>query len=157
VISPQRAAPAAEQEMNNRSVEPARATADMCRRKRCRGQALTEFAIAIPVLLLLLNIAIDFGRAFYFDLCLRDAAFAGARYGGMNPNDDAGIKNATIAAAPSGVVSAGQVVVSGSPPRASFTAISVSVTYTFRPLTPMISNLTGGGIALQRTQTDIIK
>jgi Flp pilus assembly protein TadG len=69
---------------------------------RQSGQALVEFTLTLPILLLLLAIGGDFGRAYFFDLSLHDAAFAAARYGGMNPNDDAGIRAAAIRATPEG-------------------------------------------------------
>jgi Flp pilus assembly protein TadG len=111
----------------------------------------------VPFILLLLGIAIDFGRIYYFDLTLRDAAFAGARYGGMNPNDDAGIKNAAIASAPAGTLAATDVTVAGTPPRGQSTALTVTVRYSFQPIVPAVSNLTGGPILLTRSQVDIVK
>src|ERR1700737_1448404 len=71
---------------------------------RSWGQALAEFALTLPVILLVLGITLDFGRVYYYDLGLRDASFAAARYADMNPSDDAGIKNAAAHAAPSGAL-----------------------------------------------------
>ena len=58
-------------------------------RKRSRGQAIVEFAILIPILLLLLVIAIDFGRAFFTFIQLNNAAREGAAYAAGNPTDSA--------------------------------------------------------------------
>jgi Flp pilus assembly protein TadG len=132
-------------------------------RRWSRAQALAEFAISLPVLLLIVAITVDFGRVYYFDLGLRDASFAAARYAGMNPFDDTGIKNAAINAAPSGVLTVTNITVSapvvtgcdGS--RVSGCPMRISVTYVFSPITPLITSLTGTGITLSRTQTDIIK
>ena len=44
------------------------------RRKRTRGQSVVEFALVVPVLLLLLLIAIDFGRVFLGWVALNNAA-----------------------------------------------------------------------------------
>src|SRR6202171_6653191 len=74
------------------------------RRRASRAQALAEFALSLPILLLIVAITVDFGRAYYFDLSIRDAAFAAARYAGMNPFADPGIKQAAVNAAPSGVL-----------------------------------------------------
>jgi Flp pilus assembly protein TadG len=128
-----------------------------------RAQALAEFAISLPVLLLILAITVDFGRVYYFDLAIRDASFAAARYAGMNPFDDPGIKGAAINAAPSGVLSISSVTITapvvtgcdGS--RVSGCPMRISVSYVFSPITPLITSLTGAGITLSRTQTDIIK
>jgi PKD repeat protein len=43
-------------------------------RPRSRGQALVEFALILPVFLLLLVIAVDFGRLFYTDVQIHNAA-----------------------------------------------------------------------------------
>lgn len=130
---------------------------------KSKGQALAEFAISLPIILIIVGISIDFGRVYYYDLAIRDAAFAAARYGGMNPSDDAGMKNAAVNAAPSGVLSTGAVTVTapvvtgcdGS--RVSGCPLQIAVTYNFSPITPFITALTGATITLSRTQTDIIK
>jgi Flp pilus assembly protein TadG len=131
--------------------------------RKSRGQALAEFAISLPVLLLVLGITVDFGRAYYYDLSIRDASFAAARYAGMNPLDDVGIKNAAVNAAPSGVLTAAAVTITapvvtgcdGS--RVSGCPMKISVSYVFSPITPIITALTGTGITLSRSQQDIVK
>ena len=133
------------------------------RRGISRGQALAEFAISLPVLLLIVGLTIDFGRVYYYDLGIRDASFAAARYAGMNPADDVGIKNAAVNAAPSGVLTTPNVTIStplvagcdGS--RISGCPLQITVTYTFTPFTPFIKALVGSGLTLNRSQTDIIK
>lgn len=54
------------------------------RRKRTRGQSLVEFALFVPVLLLILLLSIDFGRAFYSWVILQNAARIGANFAGLN-------------------------------------------------------------------------
>jgi Flp pilus assembly protein TadG len=128
-----------------------------------RAQALAEFAISLPILLLIVAITVDFGRAYYFDLSIRDASFAAARYAGMNPFDDPGIKQAAVNAAPTGVLATTSVTITtpivtgcdGS--RVSGCPMQIAVSYVFSPITPFISALTGAGITLSRTQTDIVK
>jgi Flp pilus assembly protein TadG len=132
-------------------------------RRSSRAQALAEFAISLPILLLIVAITVDFGRVYYFDLSIRDASFAAARYAGMNPFDDTGIKNAAINAAPSGVLTVGNVTITtpvvtgcdGS--RVSGCPMKIAVSYVFSPITPFITQLTGAGITLSRSQTDIVK
>jgi PKD repeat protein len=50
-----------------------------------QGQALVELALILPVLLLLLLGAIDFGRVFYSQITVNDAAREGALEGTRNP------------------------------------------------------------------------
>jgi Flp pilus assembly protein TadG len=128
------------------------------------GQALAEFAITVPILLLLTAITIDFGRVYYFDLSIRDAAFAAARYAGMSPFDDAGIKNAAVSAAPSGVLTTAVVFIStptnttcNGTSRVSGCPMTITVTYTFQPVTPIVAQFVGSSITLSRNQTDIVK
>ena len=127
------------------------------------AQSMTEFALCLPILLLALGLTIDFARVYYYDLGLRDASFAAARYAGMNPADDAGIKNAAVTAAPPGVVTTANVTITapvvtgcdGS--RQTGCPIQITVSYVFSPITPVVTALTGTGITLSRNQTDIVK
>lgn len=64
------------------------------------GASLIELAITLPLLLLLLMGAVDFGRAFYLALEIAGAAQAGAEYGSENPTDTAGMKTAAQDDAP---------------------------------------------------------
>ena len=49
-----------------------------------RGTAMLEFAIALPLLLLVLAGAVDFGSACYVAIEVSNAARAGAQYGAQN-------------------------------------------------------------------------
>jgi PKD repeat protein len=48
---------------------------------RSRGQGLVEFALLVPILLLILLIAVDFGRLFFTYIEVNNAAREGAAYG----------------------------------------------------------------------------
>jgi Flp pilus assembly protein TadG len=54
------------------------------RRRRSRGQAVVEFALIIPVFLLLLLAAVDVGRLFFTYIQANNAAREGAAYGAAN-------------------------------------------------------------------------
>ena len=57
--------------------------------KRCeRGQSMTEFALILVILLVVLAGIVDLGRAFYAYIIIRDAAQEGAVYGSIAPKDD---------------------------------------------------------------------
>ena len=65
-----------------------------------RGAAAVEFALILPVLLILVLGLVEFGRAFNVQISLSNAAREGARYMAIhNDSDDA--KAAAIDAAPS--------------------------------------------------------
>jgi PKD repeat protein len=53
---------------------------------RDRGQSLAEFAIVLPVMLLLLLIAIDFGRVYLGWINLQNMARIAANYASVNPS-----------------------------------------------------------------------
>jgi Flp pilus assembly protein TadG len=62
----------------------------LCKR---RGQSLVEFAITLPILVLLLLGTLEFGMAIFSYSMLRDAAQEGAFYGSFNPQNPAEIEN----------------------------------------------------------------
>ena len=57
-----------------------------------RGQSLVEAAIALPVLIMLMLGLLDFGRAYYAIVSLKDAADEGASYASAAPRDVTGIR-----------------------------------------------------------------
>ena len=73
---------------------------------RCRtdgGESAVEFALAVPVLVLLFLATVEFGRMFYINIQVANAARAGVQYGALsiiNANDNTGMQNAAISDAP---------------------------------------------------------
>lgn len=51
-----------------------------------KGQALVEFALVLPLLLLIVFGVLDLGRAFYVSVVLANAAREGARYASRHPD-----------------------------------------------------------------------
>jgi hypothetical protein len=60
-------------------------------RTRNRGQELVEFAITLPILLLIVFGVLDLGRLFHALITITNAAREGARYGTIFPDDLTGI------------------------------------------------------------------
>ncbi len=60
------------------------------------GASLVEVALLVPVLVLLLVGVIDFGMAYYLDIEIGNAAYAGAIYGSQNNTDTTGMQNAAV-------------------------------------------------------------
>jgi hypothetical protein len=56
------------------------------------GQALVEFALVVPLLVLIVLGIIDFGRIFYTYEALANAAREGARYCALKPGDTPGTR-----------------------------------------------------------------
>lgn len=67
------------------STPPAAVAAAPERRGRAIGQSVVEFALVVPILLLILAGAIDLGRAFYAYVAVENAAKEGALYGARHP------------------------------------------------------------------------
>ena len=57
------------------------------------GQNLLEFALTLPLLLLLIMGIFDLGRGIYYYSAIHNAAREGARYGAVNHCDITGIVN----------------------------------------------------------------
>jgi Flp pilus assembly protein TadG len=123
--------------------------------RRWRGQALVEFAIISTFLAFLLIGVVDFGRVFYFDLTASAAANEAVR-AAVRGLSDADVRAAAERSAP-GV----PLTISVSPAQASRTYqsacspstcpwVTVTVRYTFSPITPGATRFFGNNIAFER-------
>jgi len=54
------------------------------RRRGARGQSAVELTLILPVIVLILLAAADFGRLFYLSVAVNNAARAGVQYGAQN-------------------------------------------------------------------------
>ena len=117
-------------------------------RNRSRGQALVEFSLVFPLMLLLLFGLIDLGRLVYTNNALSEAAREGARYGSVqarSATDIAGIEAYTVGqvAGIGGVTSAatcirpGTVVMACAPND----TLEVEARVTVEMITPVIAQL----------------
>ena len=131
---------------------------------RHRGQTLVEFALVIPVLLLLAVVIFDFGRAVYYYSAVQNAAREGARFGAVtiDPYAPEGVIRAYI----DGMVSAAEnraiglsgltiIAGMGTPEIVGGYAnptVKVTVTYTFIPATPIVANFISGGVITLKSE-----
>jgi Flp pilus assembly protein TadG len=107
-----------------------------------QGAAAVEFALVVPLLVLLVVAIFEFGRAYHTQIALTAAAREGARVMAVtNRSSDA--VSATRAAAPTLSISDGQVQVS---PSSCTPGSNVTVRVTY-PLA-MLTGLLGGGFTL---------
>lgn len=132
------------------------------RDKKEQGQSLVELAISFMVIILVLAGAVDFGRAFFALIALRDAAQEGVLYASINPDDEAGIEARVQTMSDSPIdmaaIPAADIDVSWSDPShkcAGFFssggseesyAVTVTVEYDFNFTMPMIQQIFPGGI-----------
>lgn len=67
--------------------------------KSSKGQSLVEFALILPILVLVIVGVFDLGRAFFALITINNAAREGARYATLHRGDFDGMKNAAVAEA----------------------------------------------------------
>ncbi|HLD93104.1 MAG TPA: TadE family protein [Anaerolineales bacterium] len=107
-----------------------------------RGQALIEFAMALPLILIFWMFLFDFGRITYYLSVLNNAAREAARYGIVNSTNVAGITNVVYDMA-IGIDSSDLFVTVSTIEEG--TVIVVGIDYQYVPVTPLVASLLGGG------------
>jgi len=124
-------------------------------RSMTAGQALVEFALILPLLILILMGIFDLGRAFYAYSVVANAAREGARAGVIATATDADIRAAVrryaigLEPIPDSKIT---IIPSGS--RTSGGIVVVKVEYDFTAVTPLIDTfLPNGKLTLSSTAT----
>ena len=117
------------------------------RRGHRRGQALVEFAIVLPVFLMIAFGTIDFGLAFNASITISNAAREGARAGVTNPTTTAvqtrvrdvagGMNNSNLTVTVSCKTAGGAACAGGMAGAVSGTTIVVTVGYRYAMITPI--------------------
>ena len=130
-----------------------------------RGQSMVEMAVMMIVILLILGGVLDFGRMYFTYLALQNAAGEGASYGAINPTwidsnnnqDPNNIVYRTQNESSGGLIDWSQTVVdvevagiSGGEP------ITVTVTYEYDVITPMVEAITGDTVTLKAVDTQLV-
>lgn len=119
----------------------------MLRSKQERGQSLTELAISFAVLVLILAVGVDLGRAFFSLISLREAAEEGALYGSLNSLDTGGIiaRVRSSSTTPVDLSNTTDVTVNVSTPSGTCAGdtMVVTVTYQFDLTMPLLGPLIG--------------
>lgn len=134
-------------------------------RARSRGQSLAELALVLPVILLIVMLALDFGRAFFSWVTITNASRAAANYVAINPNDwNVGtgyattISNETTTNAicpPTGTTT--PAFIDG--PDANATtkdfgdSVRVSISCNFKILTPVVGSIVGNNLPMSAAST----
>lgn len=106
-----------------------------------KGQSLVEFALIIPLLIILLFGIIDFGRIFHVYLTINHAGREAARAASIG-KDDSTIKNTAVNDATGISLTVGQVGVTPAT-RTSGTDVTITISYPITFLTPVIGSIVG--------------
>ncbi|HEX5825770.1 MAG TPA: TadE/TadG family type IV pilus assembly protein [Candidatus Limnocylindrales bacterium] len=141
------------------------------RPRRQRGQSLAEFALILPVLLLLVLMTIDFGRLFYSWITITNSARVAANYAAINPDklfgpgsEYANLVNGegfaalgtTCTAVPAGVpvpVFADTATDTNATTNNMGDTVTVVLSCNFRIFTPIVSAVVGGSVPMTASST----
>ncbi|OGO18768.1 MAG: hypothetical protein A2Z14_06355 [Chloroflexi bacterium RBG_16_48_8] len=104
-----------------------------------RGQDLAEYALILPIFLLVVMSIFDMGRAVYSYSALQNSVREGARYGIIHPDDITGIENVVRQKAV-GLDIRGLNIFTSYP---SDETIQIRATFRFQIITPIIGALFG--------------
>src|SRR5262245_38062953 len=85
------------------------------------GQSLAEFALVLPVLLLVVLLGLDLGRAFFSWVTLNNAARVGANYAGLNPGASFAASSTYDTLIRTDATNNACVITAGAPPQPVFT------------------------------------
>lgn len=110
-----------------------------------RGQSAVEFALLVSVLLIFIMAILDLGRGLYAYTAITAAAQEGVRYALIHPGDGAGV-GAVVRSHAVGLDPA-RLASSLFEPQPDI--VSVTVTYDFVLITPLIGDLVGNGGVLR--------
>lgn len=119
------------------------------KRRQEKGQSLLEFALLVPVLLIILAGVLDLGRLYYIYVSLTDAAAEGVAYAAMHPDDTAEIETRASAASRGFVVLGTDqvgIVCPTCPGALSGDPITVTVNYSFTLATPFLNLIVPDGV-----------
>ena len=115
-----------------------------------KGQSLTEVALMLPVLLLILAGVLDLGRLYYAYVTVSDAAAEGATYAAIHPTDGGEIVSRTQAATDGLIQIDASMVEVDCPAVAAGSPVTVTVGYTFTVVTPIINVMVPDGALMLR-------
>jgi Flp pilus assembly protein TadG len=125
-----------------------------------RGQSLSEMAMSLVILLLLVGGIVDLGRAFFTYMALRDSVQEGALYASINPTLTEEIKNHVLNSSEMipKLVTGDDITVQVLGAACAGNYIQVSVVYPDFPITmPFIGTVLGGQtLSISATVTDTI-
>lgn len=114
-----------------------------------RGQSLVEFALILPLLILMLFGIIDFGRIFHAYLTIDHAGREAARAASIG-KDDTQVTNTAVTDAVGLGLTADRVAITPTGTRVSGNEVSITITYPITFLTPVIGSIVGS-ITLEDT------
>lgn len=119
----------------------------MKHKKAEKGQSLLEFALIVPILLIILAGVLDLGRLYYTYVAVTDAAAEGASYAAIHPqaNERAEVLQRAQEASGALVQIDPTMVQVDCPAVAAGAPITVTVSYSFTVATPLLNVIVPSG------------
>ncbi len=115
-------------------------------RRKYAGQSLVEFALIIPLIILLFTVFLDLGRGVYYHISLTSAVREGARYATVNPTQTAAQRTAVenVIRAKMQSVNTTQLTITVTPPNLCCNVMRIQAQLQFRPVTPGLQTIVRG-------------
>ncbi len=131
-------------------------------RRGSRGQSLAEFALVLPILMLILLITIDFGRLFSAWVTVTNATRVAANYAGAAPTASFGAGSEYETTVRNESNNAQCAIGTVPPPTFSpntnvGSTATVSLTCNFKLLTPFIGGIVGDPLPLSATSIFVVR
>ena len=138
------------------------------RRVGAGGQGLAEFALVLPILLLIVLLGLDLGRAFFGWVTLNNTVRVAANYAATNPDASFAAASAYDTLLRNEGNNAACVIAPGAPPQPVFTDsaldsnattkdlgdnATVTISCPFRLLTPIVGGLIGNPVTISASMT----
>ena len=137
-----------------------------------KGQSLAEFALVLPVLLLIVLLGLDLGRAYFSWVTLNNAARVAANYAGLNPDASFAAASTYDGLIRSDGSNATCPIAAGAPPQPAFADsaidtnattkdlgddVTVTVSCPFRLITPINGGVLGTPLTISASSTFTIR
>ena len=124
------------------------------RKRSFHGQDLVEFAVILPIFMLLVFGFIDFGRAAYYFSALQNGARESTRHAIVNPGiDNAGIKTLVqdrlIGLDKDDLIALG--------PFWTDDTVTITLQFSFQPVNPILSSVFPGGMISMESSSTMLR
>lgn len=122
-------------------------------RNSSRGQSLLEFALILPVLMLVVMGTLDLGRAVYIRTTISNAAREGAHTAIISSNTNRNIMDAIESRSGGLGIQDSQISINptNQASRTKGTTVTIGINYPLTPMTPMLAQMLGSSQTLTLT------
>jgi len=120
-----------------------------------KGQTLVEFAIIIPLFLLIIMFIFDIGRAVYYFSVLYNAVREGARVASVGETNINTLQSLVRERAYGMDLPLGAITITPNPIISTSQLVTVRAVYGFTPITPLVARFLPGGTLNVRAESSM--